>query len=192
MAEPRLAIFLRYPSPGKVKTRLIPALGPEAASLVYRKLVDRTLDAARASGLAFELRVTGAEPADFRRWLGNGLALVDQGEGDLGARMARVAAPAILIGSDAPGLTGAHIAEAASRLAAAEVVIGPASDGGYYLIGFNAPVPFLFSDMAWSTEEVFRETMRRLAERGMAPALLPELADVDEADDLAGWPELAP
>jgi rSAM/selenodomain-associated transferase 1 len=190
MAEPRLAMFLRFPTPGKAKTRLIPALGTEGAAQLYRKLAERALEAARDSGLVIDLRVTGAPPADFRAWLGDGFDVIEQGEGDLGARMARVPAPALLVGSDVPALTGELIAEAARKLRHNRVVIGPARDGGYYLIGLSEPMPFLFSCMPWSTNRVLGETMRRLAEHGIAPALLPELADIDEPGDLAALPDL--
>ncbi len=188
----RLAIFARYPEAGKAKTRLIPALGDEGAALVYRRLLERTVTAARQSGLAFELRVTGAAPALFRQWLGDDIEAVEQGGGDLGERLTRAAAPGMVIGSDAPGLTPALLRSAAGALENAPAVIGPARDGGYYLLGFNAPVPFAFSDMEWSTPAVFEETMRRLESHGITPAILPTLADIDTIDDLAEWPELLP
>ena len=191
MPKPRLAIFLRYPTPGETKTRLIPALGPEGAARLSRKLAEPTLAAARASGLDFELRVTGADPARFREWLGNDLAIMEQGGGDLGARLARVPAPAILIGSDAPGVTGPLLARAAECLGKSSIVIGPANDGGYYLIGFTRPAEFLFTRIEWSTPRVLPETLRRLDERGITPALLPELTDIDLPEDLALWPEFA-
>ena len=187
---PRLAIFARFPTPGVAKTRLIPAVGPDAAARIHRRLVEHTLDAARQSGIGFELRVTGAPATEFAGWLGRDLAIVEQGDGDLGARLMRVAAPGIVIGSDAPGLTAHLLRDAAAALALHDAVIGPAADGGYYLLGFRAPVPFAFHDMAWSIDTVFAETMRRLQGRGIVPLVLPVLDDIDRPEDLAAWPEL--
>lgn len=189
MAEPQLSIFARLPVPGKVKTRLIPALGEEGAARVYARLLAQTVEVARASGLAFELRVTGGEEAAFRQLFGEDIAVAEQGEGDLGARMARVPAPALIIGSDCPGITPALLQAAAEALDDRRVVIGPATDGGYYLIGYREPVPFIFADMEWSTPRVFTDTLARLAAEGYGPAILPELADIDTGEDLVSWPE---
>ena len=189
MVSPKLSIFTRLPVPGKVKTRLIPALGEEGAARVYARLLAQTVEVARASGLAFELRVTGGEEAAFRQLFGEDIAVVPQGEGDLGARMARVPSPALIIGSDCPGITPALLHAAAGALDDRRVVLGPATDGGYYLIGYREPVPFVFADMEWSTPRVFTETLSRLAAEGYGPAILPELADIDTGEDLASWPE---
>ena len=190
--EPTLTIFAKWPEIGRTKTRLVPAVGPDGAVAVYRKLLVHTVECARASGLPLELRVSGASAQRFRDWLGDGFATVDQGEGDLGARMARVAAPAIVIGSDAPGITPELLRQAARALHDAPVVIGPAADGGYWLIGLSEPAPFLFERMEWSVASVLPETLRRLAERGLEPAMLPELIDIDTGEDLAKFPAFAP
>lgn len=191
MTDPVLTIFAKWPEPGKAKTRLIPALGAQGAADVYRKLLEHTLAEARASGMALELRVTGAEPERFADWLGKDLAVVDQGEGDLGARMADVPAPAILIGSDCPALDAALIRRAAEALKGNAAVLGPARDGGYYLLGMARPMPFLFHDMQWSTAEVLPETLRRFELQGIAPTMLPELSDIDTPADLARHPEFS-
>lgn len=192
MMEPRLCIFARWPEPGKAKTRLIPALGAAGAASVYSKLLRHTVAAARASDLEFELRVTGGSATAFTVLFGHDMTVVDQGGGDLGAKLARAGAPVILIGSDAPGLTAALLREAADRLRDHEVVIGPASDGGYYLIALRDPSPWLFADMPWSTPQVFPETLARLAHRGITPFMLAELTDIDTGEDLAAWPAFAP
>ncbi len=107
------------PSPGRAKTRLIPALGPDGAARVHRRLTERSVAAMRASGLPVELRVTGAEPAK-RSPPGSAadLAFVPQGDGDLGERLARASAdaPVILLGADTPALSAAHLVEAAAAL----------------------------------------------------------------------------
>ena len=189
MISPRLSIFARLPVPGQVKTRLVPALGEEGAARLYARLLALTVEVARESGLDFELRVTGGEVGAFQGLFGDDVPVVDQGDGDLGARMARVEAPALLIGSDCPGITAPLLRAAAGALEDRRVVLGPANDGGYYLIGYREPVPFLFEDMEWSTPKVLPETLARLAARGHGPAILPELADIDTAEDLAQWPE---
>ena len=188
--KPEIAIFARWPEPGKAKTRLIPALGAEGAADLYRRLLELTVREARSSGLPFHLRVTGGKPQAFKDWLGADCDVRDQGDGDLGEKLSRVPTPGMMIGSDCPGLTAALLREAAEALAACEAVIGPADDGGYWLLGLRAPCPDLFTDMAWSTPQVFPETMRRLAANGIAPHLLPELTDIDTGEDLAAWPEL--
>ena len=104
----------------------------------------------------------------------------------------RVEPPALVIGSDLPSLTPELLCEAAQALASSEVVIGPARDGGYWLIGLRRATPWLFNDMAWSTPAVLPETLARLEARGMVPCLLPELADMDEPADLNDWPEFLP
>lgn len=189
MASPKLSIFARLPVPGKVKTRLIPALGEEGAARLYARLLAQTVEVAKESDLDFELRVTGGEVTAFHELFGDDTVVVDQGEGDLGAKMARVKAPALLIGSDCPGVTAPLLQAASGALDDRHVVLGPANDGGYYLIGFREPVPFLFEDMEWSTPRVLSETLLRLATHGIGPAILPELADIDTAEDLAQWPE---
>lgn len=188
----RIVIFAKYPTPGRVKTRLAATMGAEVATAAYRKLLAHTLGQAKASGLPVEVRYSGASESEFRALIGKDVALMDQGEGDLGARLARVAAPALIIGSDCPGLSAALLREGAEALASESAVIGPASDGGYWLIGFNTPMPFLFSDMTWSTDSVLAETRSRLEAHGIRPALLPELGDIDTESDLAAWPDFMP
>ncbi len=189
---PAIAIFAKFPRAGEAKTRLASALGDEGAAAVHRRLVERTLAVVRASGLPFAVWTTGAPHAEFAAWLGTDVPLVDQGEGDLGERLARVPAPAILLGADVPDLTAAHLTSAARALTAAPVVIGPARDGGYYLLGFRHEVPFLWPRMPWGSDAVLAETEARLAENGVQYRLLDELDDCDRPEDLARWPELQP
>ncbi len=189
---PTLVIFARWPEPGQVKTRLAQEYGDAGAATIYRSLLDHTLDVARRNDLPVELRVTGAPCARFEAEFGKGITLADQGDGDLGARLARVESPALVIGSDLPGLTPDLLLDAAKAFDDHEIVIGPARDGGYWLIGFRQACPWLFPDMPWSTPEVLPETLARCAARGITPAMLPELTDVDEPQDLAQWPEFLP
>ena len=188
---PRVAIFTKWPAPGRAKTRLIPTLGPDGAARLHARLVEQTLAVVRASGLTFEVRVTGAGPPEFTQWLGDDVAIVDQGDGDLGARLARVPAPMLLIGADAPDLTAEHLRAAAVALDRAPAVIGPAADGGYWLLGLARMMPHLFTSMPWGTDNVAAETIARLTADRIAPVMLPTLHDCDRPEDLARWPDLA-
>ncbi len=187
---PTIALFARYPRAGEAKTRLAPVLGDAGAAEVHRRLVERTLATMRASGLPFAVYHTGAPAGDFAAWLGDDVPLVEQGEGDLGARLARVAGPAIVLGADIPGLTADRLREAANALEDVPVVIGPASDGGYYLLGFTAQIPELWRDMPWGTVTVLEDTEARLRGLGVTYSKLAELDDCDRPEDLAKWPEL--
>lgn len=184
----RVALFTRWPEAGKAKTRLIPALGAQGAADLHRRLTERTVATVRAAGLPLEIRSTGADPALFREWLGV-TDVVDQGEGDLGARLARTAEhlPVLLLGADIPGLLPQHLSDATAALAHHPAVIGPAMDGGYWLLGLSVPMPAVFRDVSWGTESVLATTLARL------PAETPQLAtlsDLDTPDDLAHWPGL--
>ena len=191
MPAPRVVLFTRYPTPGAAKTRLIPALGPEGAAAVHRRLTEHTLAAVRASGLAHELRVTGAALSVFTEWLGP-TPIVEQGQGDLGERLARAGPPwpTIFIGADAPDISPDLLREAADRLLQADAAIGPAEDGGYWLLGLARAVPGVFENISWSTEHVLAQTRAKLAAAGVRPAILPTLADCDRPEDLARWPGL--
>ena len=154
---PVLVLFAKYPVPGFAKTRLIPALGPEGAARVHRHLTQRTVATLLASGAPVEVRYAGATESAMRDWLGDGVALVEQVEGGLTERLidASRAAPHIFFGADTPdlGVETVHLAIAA--LADHDVVIGPAEDGGYYLIGMQVAQPGLLTDMPWSTDRVY-------------------------------------
>ena len=155
-------------------------------------LTERTLAAARASGLVVEVRTTGGSRAAFAEWLGRDVLLVDQGDGDLGQRLERAMdpTPMLFIGSDLPDLTPDHLVEAARQMLTSQVVVGPAEDGGYWALGLNEPCAFLFDAMPWGTNQVLPLTLDRLRDKGIAPALLPTLADCDRPEDLSRWPDL--
>ena len=184
----RVSLFTRWPEAGKAKTRLIPVLGAQGAADLHRRLTERTVGVVRAAGLALEVRSTGAELAQFRDWLGVE-TVVDQGDGDLGVRLARAAeaVPVLLLGADIPGLTPEHLISAAEALGKAPAVIGPAADGGYWLLGLARAVPGVFDGIAWGTSTVFAATLARLPGDTVQ---LPMLSDLDTPDDLARWPEI--
>ena len=187
---PTVHLFAKWPEPGRVKTRMIPALGAPGAAALHRRLTERTVAEMRASGLPFAVRTSGADAATFAGWLGTDVPLIEQGDGDLGARMGRVAAPAVLLGADIPDLTADHIRAMAAAIAAAPVAIGPAADGGYWSIAVREALPLLWDDMAWGTDAVLAETLRRLKAAGIEPVLLETLSDCDRPEDLARWPWL--
>jgi rSAM/selenodomain-associated transferase 1 len=191
--RPDLVLFVRYPVAGQCKTRLIPALGPKGAAALHKRLAERTVEVLRAAGGPVVIAYTGAEEAAFRDWLGADLEYVPQADGDLTARLLPFAAraPVIFFGADTPDLTPAHVTAAIEALGSHPVAIGPAEDGGYYLIAMHKPRPDLITDMPWSTSSVLPETLRRLAATGTAAALLETLSDCDRPEDLARWPGLA-
>jgi rSAM/selenodomain-associated transferase 1 len=199
MAEhPRLILMTRYPVPGLVKTRLIPALGEDGAALLHRRMTERTLETARAVASAIEIEVcyTDAGETRMREWLGESVSLCEQRPGDLGRRMWRAfeaafadGAPcAVTIGADSPGLTAEHLETAFERLAEYDLVLGPAEDGGYYLIGLSRPIPQLFEGVAWSTDAVLTQTLRIADELELRASGLDVLGDVDRPEDLARVP----
>lgn len=196
----RLILMLKYPRPGAVKTRLIPTLGAERACALHRQLAAAALAVAaemqRAAGVAIEVRTAGVPDAVAQnKWLGTGVTARDQGDGDLGARMERaiVAALAegarevIVIGGDCPGLTRGHLEAAIAALGGADVVLGPATDGGYYLIGMKRAHGALFRAIAWGGADVRAQTLAAARNAGLSVAQLDPLSDVDVADDLPVW-----
>lgn len=195
----RLVIFAKAPQPGAVKTRLIPALGADGAATLARAMLAHTLHEALAAGLdAVELCVSPAsgDPAWRGVALPAGVEYTAQGEGDLGERMDRAiqraltqhGGPVLLIGTDCPALDRSHLREAARQLMHHDAVLQPVADGGYVLIGLQAPCPAIFRHMAWSTRAVAAETLRRLSALGLRVWQGPVLHDIDEAADLAHLP----
>jgi hypothetical protein len=185
-------LFTRYPDPGQAKTRLIPALGADRAAAVHKRLAERTVDVMRESRLQIEIRFTGAPQRDFEAWLGDDLTYSEQGGGDLGDRLRAAIGdpPVIFVGADCPDLRATHLEQAVEALDDHQVVIGPAEDGGYWLIGLAARHDWLFANMPWGTDAVLPETLARLSRRGVSPALLETLADCDRPGDLGRWPWL--
>ncbi|MBL9190152.1 MAG: TIGR04283 family arsenosugar biosynthesis glycosyltransferase [Opitutaceae bacterium] len=196
----RLILMLKFPRPGAVKTRLIPALGAERACALHRALVAATLATIRefsaTTAVAVEVRITGS-PDDqaARAWLGEGVAIREQGEGDLGARMERAIAAAfaegmeqvVVIGGDCPEIRPHHLAAAFGALTEREAVLGPAADGGYYLIGLRRPLSALFRGIAWGGAEVRAQTLAAAQTHGVSLAALEQLRDIDIPEDLPVW-----
>lgn len=193
-----IIVFLREPVPGKVKTRLAASIGAEQAAAVYRRLTELTLAAAGNAGVPVYLSYDGHLPAPADR--SPGFLYTLQSPGDLGARMLHALATAqathgraILIGSDCPDISDGILRNALDHLNSSDVVIGPASDGGYYLIGIaGPPLPGIFSGIPWSTDRVSALTLDRCAAAGLKVSFLPMLSDVDTREDLDRFPGLYP
>ncbi len=192
-----LAVFARFPEPGRAKTRLIPALGSEGAAQLHAQMTRHTLshvdELAGSRSISIEVWFTGGSAEQMRAEFGERLYR-PQPEGDLGDRMAAafegmlaVARSAAIIGTDCPALDATILAEALDALQNHDLVIGPASDGGYYLIGLRRPIPELFDRMPWGTSEVRAETLTRADRLRLSVHLLPVLDDIDEPGDLPAW-----
>ncbi|TGE27688.1 TIGR04282 family arsenosugar biosynthesis glycosyltransferase [Hymenobacter metallicola] len=191
-----LLIFARHPELGQVKTRLAYTVGPHEALRVYRDLLARTHAAANGVAATKTLWLAGnplATDTTFSSW--TGYTQRPQPAGDLGERMhqafvaafAAGATTAIIIGTDCPELGSAHLQAAFQYLTTHDVVVGPALDGGYYLLGMRAPIAEFFRDKAWSTASVLADTLADARRLGLSVAQLPALRDVDTADDLQAW-----
>lgn len=201
----RLIVFCRYPQPGKAKTRLIPALGAEAAAHLQRQMTEHTLAQvsllAAKQPLATEIWFAAGDTPNeqgvqlMQDWLGSRWNYVPQGAGDLGDRMAQAfaaafatgAASVVTIGTDCPGLDAARMAQAFRALQDHDLVLGPAIDGGYYLIGLRQQVAELFVGIAWSTDRVFSQTITIAQNLGLTIATLEPLTDIDRPEDLPVW-----
>ncbi|PJZ68984.1 transferase [Leptospira perolatii] len=190
-------VFLRNPVPGKVKTRLAQAVGDETALKVYLALLEKTRlaikDLEQSKNLWFDDYIP--DPTSFEDWGKNSPTKLIQQGSDLGEKMHNAflhcfrngARSAIIIGSDCPGLHSIHIMEAFRILEQNDAVLGPANDGGYYLIGLNQDVPSLFQNMEWSTNRVFAESLERLQWARKHVGILPKLSDLDTIEDLREW-----
>lgn len=168
-----LVVFARSPEPGRVKTRLIPALGAEGAARLYAGLLAQALDVARAAPVS--TRTVYVDDATSLPWFAaqQGVRCRVQVQGDLGLRMHEACTDALadhaavlLMGSDLVDVSALDVALAARWLGDdAEVVLGPVADGGYWLVGLRAPQPALFDGIAWGTGDVYTQTVARLAPR---------------------------
>jgi rSAM/selenodomain-associated transferase 1 len=186
--KPRLVVMLKVPQAGRVKTRLGRDIGMTTAAwwvrhqtaALLRRLRDPRWDLVLSVAPDRDGRLSRSWPADLPR--------VPQGPGDLGQRMARIfrtapPVPTLVIGADIPDIRPAHIAEAFRALRGADAVFGPATDGGYWLIGLRPPLPSnLFQGVRWSTEHALADTRATLPGRRIATVAT--LADVDTASDL--------
>lgn len=201
--DERVLLFVKAPRKGLVKTRLSPDLSPDAILELYKCFVDDILEMLKQTPypvLVFH------HPADagpeIAAWLGNDIPLRPQFGDDLGAKMAEAfrsvfadgCRRAVLMGSDLPNLPREIVRQAFENLSRRDVVLGPANDGGYYMIGFNDTSfsPEMFQGMAWGTAGVFRKTLGIAGRRGRSAHLLPEWRDMDTAQDLRALTRFRP
>ncbi len=194
-----LIIFTRYPEPGKTKTRLIPSLGPDGAAglqrLMTEHILTRVRELKRYRPVSIEVHYEGGNKHLIEQWLGGDIPSRPQGNGDLGQRMARAFHEAfhagmgrvVLVGTDIPHITPRILHKAFESLRSTDVVLGPALDGGYYLIGMRRARPQLFVDLPWGTEKVMERTKRIAHDLGLSMVLLDTLEDVDRPEDLHLW-----
>lgn len=191
-----LLVFARYPELGRVKTRLAASIGDEAALAVYEELLQHTFDATIGVEAHKTLWLAGPPVAPValpEAW--SSYEQLYQLPGDLGQKMqaafahafATGATAALIIGTDCPGLTTELLVEASALLSTNDIVIGPAEDGGYYLLGMRELYSDLFSDKSWSTDSVLAHTLADADRLALSVAQLPTLRDVDDADDLRAW-----
>jgi rSAM/selenodomain-associated transferase 1 len=195
-----LIIFTRYPEPGKTKTRLIPALGAEGAATLQRQMTEHTLAQVKELQakrlVSVEVYFVGGNQQLMQSWLGTSVIYRQQGDGDLGRRMAIAFQTAleagkqrvVVIGTDCPDLKAEVMVKAFHALEQHDLVLGPAQDGGYYLIGLCRLIPQLFTGISWSTAEVLQQTMSIAQRLELAVAYLPRLSDVDRPEDLVSNP----
>lgn len=195
-----LVIFAKAPIPGQVKTRLCPPLTPDEAATLHGSFVLDLLERTKLAAAKFTLRIDrylACAPSSDHVFFKimeerQGVKLLDQVGEDLGARMphafetlfAKGYQRVLLVGTDVPSLPLEHYQQAVALLETHDLVLGPALDGGYYLIGLTRPAPELFAGIAWSTDRVLAATQEKAAQLGLRTALLPAWRDVDTLDDL--------
>lgn len=203
MDTPLVVVFSRMPRPGKAKTRLIPSLGAAGAAQLQRRMTGHTVlvarQAAAVRGASLEVRYADGSARQMRNWLGRGPTYRPQLGTDLGERMAEAFRRGFLvghrniliIGTDCPGITAEVLSAAINALDSSDLVLGPATDGGYYLVGLRKDVPQLFDGISWSTDKVFRQTIQAAESSGLSVAQLESLGDVDRPEDLQVWTPFA-
>ena len=196
--ENRLIVFTRCPEPGRCKTRLIPALGTDGAVAIHKALVRRTMSWVRDAideGLVVEVRYAGDDVESLRLLCDDTADRIKfraQHGDDLGQRLAEASATAfeeqvskvVIVGTDCPQLTLHLATKAVSLLGRTDIVLGPAEDGGYYLIAIRKPCHQLFTGIVWGGSSVLSDTICRAAALQMSVVLLPVLADVDRVEDV--------
>lgn len=195
-----LIVFAKNPVPNQVKTRLIPTLSPEQAAALYTAfLTDWCETLAKLPEMDLIIAYTPPEAhSDLQALIGDDVIYIPQIGADLGERLTSATQWAakqgyikiLFVGSDSPTLPISYISQALTLLDSRDTVVGPSTDGGYYLIGFSAAavtttVPHVFEEIAWSTAEVFQQTVARIHTAKTTFGLLPPWYDIDTAEDLA-------
>ncbi len=193
--HPGIFIMVKYPELGKVKVRLAQSIGEEAATRLYRAFVQDTLSTVGALDIPYHIAVHPPESqTQLAEWLGTSHRYIHQNGANLGERLLngfitmfeKKYQQVIALASDCPDLPKEILQAAVSSLQTHEAVIGPAPDGGYYLIGFTPAkfIPNVFRDISWSTNAVFQETLSRIQAETHQVHVLPEWQDIDTMGDL--------
>ncbi len=194
MARPAIITFIKNPELGKAKTRLAATVGDERALEIYKELLRHTRETVQSvAGIdAFLFYSKFIDENDD--WSNDFFNEKLQPAGDLGTKMIAAFAevfktnqPVIIVGSDCASLTSEILEDAISILKEKDFVIGPAIDGGYYLLGMNSFQPSLFQNIEWSTEQVFPQTVSKIEALKMNYGLLPTLSDIDFEEDWEEW-----
>jgi hypothetical protein len=197
-AQDGLMLFTRYPQPGQTKTRLIPYLGQHGAATLQRHMTEylfEQMQGLRQHAVQTEVHFSGGSFAQMQRWLGSQGLYRPQGSGGLGQKLIAAFQQGfqaglrriVIIGSDCPSIEPQQILHALQRLQHHDVVIGPATDGGYYLIGLRQVMPELFQDIAWGTDTVFQQTVAAAQQLQRTVSYLEPLTDIDRPEDLPIW-----
>ncbi len=195
MADNALIVFIKNPELGKVKTRLAKTVGDERALVIYKALMGHTRDIALAVSTD-RLLFYSQEIHPNDQWSTTHFKKYLQATGDLGTKMKTAFQQAfqdhqkvVIIGSDCASLTPAIVKVAFQQLDKHAFVIGPALDGGYYLLGMNQYAPSVFDGIEWSTDSVLNDTKQRIKSLGLDYVLLPALSDIDYEEDWVkyGW-----
>lgn len=199
-----LVIFAKYPEPGRVKTRLAEKIGVQKAARIYGYFINRVLKAISPVSWQAEIIIAVAPASDLNRFRAKypgASGYIPQAEADdLGTRMkcafdwcfSRRFHKVVMIGTDCLELGRVEVEHAFAMLDTHPVVLGPATDGGYYLIGLNAPQPHLFQNIAWSTNRVLEQTLALVQQYDLACHLLAEKSDIDTFADLERYLERHP
>jgi uncharacterized protein len=194
-----LIVFVRYPVPGKTKTRLVGQLGREGAAVLQDAMTRHTLAQVTAfletPGTEAEIRFAGGERTEMAEKYGHQWNYVAQGNGDLGQRLCRAFQQAfssgvtkvVVIGTDCPEITAASLTTAFDALRKHDLVLGPAVDGGFYLLGLRRPRTSLFAGIAWGTDAVLHQILDTAERLRLSIRLLAPLHDVDRPEDLSVW-----
>ena len=192
-------VFAKNPIPNEVKTRLVPTLSPEQAATLYTAfLADWCETLAELSDIDLVIAYTPADAQpDLQALIGDGVIYIPQIGADLGERLTSATQWAaehgwtkiLLVGSDSPTLPITYISQAVTLLDLRDTVIGPSTDGGYYLLGFSTEaltttVPYVFKEISWSTAAVFQQTVAHIYSAAATLGLLPPWYDIDTAEDL--------
>ncbi|HWP93416.1 MAG TPA: TIGR04282 family arsenosugar biosynthesis glycosyltransferase [Thermodesulfobacteriota bacterium] len=197
MSRPKLnhtlLIFVKYPEPGRVKTRLAEDLGHEKAAEIYASMAESVIH--NLSESEEYKTIIFFDPPDRKRemenWLGKRYRLLAQEGNSLGERMANAlektfslgAEKAVIIGTDCLEITEEIISRAFQSLDEMDLVLGPAEDGGYYLLGMKESIPEIFDDITWSTSQVLGQTINKIKTMGLKFSLLKTLRDIDTISD---------